>query len=77
MTSIRISCLKFALKYLAGMCPFRMIVGSRGQGMVLPQEDPISGGHTIEREDRRIQCTAVAHRNASEAEFLSAVVVPE
>ncbi|GBN07516.1 hypothetical protein AVEN_252891-1 [Araneus ventricosus] len=54
------------------MYPLCMIVGSSGQGKVLPQEDRVAGG-TTEREDRRVRLMAVAHRTASAVEIRAAV----
>ncbi|GFW98836.1 hypothetical protein TNCV_2837971 [Trichonephila clavipes] len=53
-----------------------MIVGSSGQGMVLPQDDRAPGGSLglTERKDGRIRRTAVAHRTASTAEIQAVVV---
>ncbi|GFY04549.1 transposable element Tcb2 transposase [Trichonephila clavipes] len=45
-----------------------MIVGCSGQGMVLPQENRIPGGHVA-----LLRGTAVAHRTASAAEIRAAV----
>ncbi|GFX70962.1 uncharacterized protein TNCV_1689451 [Trichonephila clavipes] len=62
-------------KDLSGMYPLGMIIGSSGQGIVLPQEDWIPGGPrgTTENEDQRIRCTAVKHRTVSSAEIRATV----
>ncbi|GFY02702.1 uncharacterized protein TNCV_3505821 [Trichonephila clavipes] len=60
---------------LAGLYQLCMIVGSGGQGMVLPQKDRVTGYHvaTTEKKDRRIQSTAVEHRTVSAAEIQAAI----
>ncbi|GFX11235.1 hypothetical protein TNCV_1893761 [Trichonephila clavipes] len=58
---------------MAGMYLLCMIVGSSGQGMVLPQENWVPGGHwaldTTEKEDLRIRITAVVNRTVSTVEI--------
>ncbi|GFW69264.1 HTH_Tnp_Tc3_2 domain-containing protein [Trichonephila clavipes] len=57
-------------KDFPGMYTLYMIVGSSGQGMVLPQENRARS--TTEREDHSIRRSAVAHHTASEAEIRAA-----
>ncbi|GBM16360.1 hypothetical protein AVEN_28320-1 [Araneus ventricosus] len=57
------------------MYPLCMIVGSSGQGKVLPQEDRVPGGHValLRGKNRRVRRMAVGHRTASTAEIRAAV----
>ncbi|GFT46514.1 hypothetical protein TNCV_3183881 [Trichonephila clavipes] len=63
------------LKDLSEMYLLCKIDRSSGQGMVIPQDDGVPGiAHgTTEREERRIQVTAVAHHPASAAKIRAAV----
>ncbi|GBM03329.1 hypothetical protein AVEN_256879-1 [Araneus ventricosus] len=54
------------------MYPLCMIVGSSGQGKVLPQEDRVPGGHVALLRGK-IQRMAVAHRTASATKIRAAV----